>query len=74
MRGQIEQTQESVTAVTDAASQRVELASPPSHIAVVGKAALIPADALFMFDTAHTANGVHGKDESGSRGLLRLSA
>ena len=63
--GQIEQTQESVTAVTDAASQRVELASPPSHIAVVGKAALIPADALFMFDTAHTATVSMAKTNQG---------
>lgn len=63
--GQVEQPTEAGTAATDAASQRVELSSPPSHIAVVGKAALIPADALFMFDTAHSATVSMAKTNQG---------
>ncbi|MBN2861234.1 MAG: ABC transporter substrate-binding protein [Sphaerochaetaceae bacterium] len=63
--GQTDQTRSPGTAATDASSQRVELPASPSHIAVVGKAALIPADALFMFDSAHTAKVSMAKTNQG---------
>ncbi len=63
--GQMEGPQSSGTVATDASSQRVELPSSPSHIAVVGKAALIPADALFMFDIARTARVSLAKTDQG---------
>ena len=63
--GQMESPQSSGTMATDASSERVELSSSPSHIAVVGKAALIPADALFMFDIAQTARVSLAKTNQG---------
>ena len=54
-----------VTSAIDAASQSVTVEHPIDSIAIIGKAAIMPADALYLFETAMNSKVTMAKTDQG---------
>ncbi len=63
--GTMEQSSAETNSAFDASGTEVSVQLPLERIAVIGKAALIPADALYMFETARTAEITLAKTNQG---------